>query len=86
MRIYPPTPESCARQQRPDRHSHVPEGLPTLLRDVIGSQKGLYCAALCGVSAICFILCIYRVVAAAVHLLPTVGHGQKQGEHVCNLS
>ena len=60
MRIYPPTPEKCARQQRPDKHSNVPEGLPTLLRDVIGSQKGLYCAALCGVSAICFILFIHR--------------------------
>ena len=56
MRIYPPTPENCALQQRPDRHSNVPKGLPTLLRDVVGSQKGLYCAALCGVSVICFIL------------------------------
>ena len=70
MPIYPPTPENCARLQRPDRHSNVPEGFPTLLRGVIGSQKGLYCAALCGEPAIRIIHSIYRCVRQVPFLPP----------------
>ncbi|KAK9845238.1 hypothetical protein WJX81_000838 [Elliptochloris bilobata] len=48
MRITDPTADACTRLQRPERHDYVEDGLPALLHNAIGSQEGLYCAAVCG--------------------------------------